>query len=306
MNMTSGYMLLLILVALCFLKQIHSVTEQRTLPVCTGQSADLIWEIDEEDQQISKLEWHYNNQIICTSSQAKKFTVNRLYRDRIEMIDKTHIRLKNISLDDEGIYILLPLLKWSTNQTMHNISLQVLEPPTTNCTCEVSISEHPPKLTYDLKTSYCGRQKVTAFWKRKQTFEVLGEGDFILINSSFQDNEILCCPEGTAMTCVNDPKQFCKSVSIPRADKAKIYSGGNNTLQSDQQRIPATCTQSTEYTNLFWMMFFVLIICSLQCAIFPLLAFIICKTRKGKRILRAIRRLLEVVNMEKKGSSHYV
>ncbi|KAL3886339.1 hypothetical protein ACJMK2_026339 [Sinanodonta woodiana] len=283
MNMNDRLVLLLILLTRSFSEQLQSNTQPRTIHVCVGHSADLIWEIDEDENNISRLEWYFNKKKIYSSSQTQNVTMNALYRSRIEKIGKTHIRLKNISLEDEGIYILYPLLQWSTSQKMFNISLKVLVPPTTDCTCKISYTQHPPKLTYDLTASYCGRPTMTAIWKRKQTFDILGDRNYILINSLFDDNEILCCPEGIAMKCVADSEQFCKSVSIPREDNEKRSNSGNNTIPSVTQTITGTRNHSNECTNMYWMVLGVLIVSSFQVAILLLLVFIIYKTRRGMR-----------------------
>ncbi|KAL3886330.1 hypothetical protein ACJMK2_026330 [Sinanodonta woodiana] len=213
--------------------KIKHINESSSIDVCKGNDVDLVWKVEEEKNKISNLDWYFKNKIICTSSPVEAFTVKPPYHGRIERIGKTEIRLKNVSIDDEGIYIMFPMFAWSTEENIMELKLRVLEPPTNKCTCN---TEHPPDFTSELTESYCGRPQVSHVWKRKQTFEVLGEGNHIL-NSSLQDKELLCCLDGEAMKCVDNNEQFCTTVIIPHRDTERPSEDGN-TQHTDSVPIP--------------------------------------------------------------------
>ncbi|KAL3886337.1 hypothetical protein ACJMK2_026337 [Sinanodonta woodiana] len=280
MNIFSWYKLLLILITLAihFSEQIKHINQQRSIDACKGKDVDLIWKVEEEINKISKLEWYFNNKIICTSSPVEDFAVRPPYHGRIDRIGRTEIRLRNVSIDDEGTYILFPLLAWSTSQNMQNITLRVLEPPTNYCTCKMG---HPLDSTFKLTSSYCGRPLVSHVWKRKQTFEVLGEGNHIL-NSTLQDKEVLCCQNGEAMKCVDDSRQFCTTVSIPHQDTERPSEDGN-TQRTDLVIMSGTDTGSTNTHHMVPVVLATFIICLLTAILVILVFIIICKIRKKNK-----------------------
>ncbi|KAL3886322.1 hypothetical protein ACJMK2_026324, partial [Sinanodonta woodiana] len=209
-------------------KEIKFINESSSIDVCKGKDVHFIFKVDEEENKIKRLEWYFSNTVICTSYSHDDFTVKPLYQGRIERIGRTGIQLKNVSIDDEGIYMLLPLNPWSATDIRVKIKLRVLEPPTNKCTCNASTSEQTE--------SYCGRPQVSCVWKRKQTFEVLQDGNRIM-KSIFEDKELLYCQDGEAMKCVDDKRQFCTTVSLYRKDNDRPSEDGS-TQRTDSVTMP--------------------------------------------------------------------